>query len=239
MRPGARACVSTEILRCLERVDIERQRREADPPLQLKVQLLKQYQQRRFEWTYRDLAASPRYCAAVRFFLVDLYGPLDFRQRDQEFARIVPRIEKFFPAEVRATVLDLARLHALSEELDSAMARALAQPTVGPLDYVQAWRHVGRRQERVLQLEWVLAIGRALDRHTRHAWLVNTLKLMRVPARAAGLSALQAFLERGMTGFRSIGGATEFLGIIEAREIELMNAMFADEDAVTAILPAP
>lgn len=229
--------MKAEIFRWLERVDLERRRREADPELARKVHEIKRYQQRRFEWTYRDLLASPRYREAAGFFLVDLYGPVDFRQRDEEFARVVPKIEALFPAEISATVLDLAHLHALSEELDSAMAMALSNEPIGPSEYMRLWLEVGRRADRESQLAMVMAIGKALDRYTRHAWLVRILQLMRAPARAAALSSLQHFLERGMTSFRSMRGATEFLAIIESRESELMRALFAGDLAAQNELP--
>lgn len=229
--------MKAEILRWLERVDLARRQREADPELQRKVHEVKRYQQRRFEWTYRDLLASPRYREAAGFFLVDLYGPVDFRQRDEEFARIVPKIAALFPAEIISTVLDLAHLHALSEELDSAMATQLTHEPIGPAEYMRIWLEVGRRQDREAQLARVMEIGKALDRYTRRAWLVKVLQLMRGPARAAGLSSLQHFLERGMTSFRSMRGADEFLAIIDSRESELMRAIFAGDPTAQSELP--
>lgn len=54
---------------------------------------------------------------------------------------------------------------------------------------------------------------------------------MRVPARAAGFSALQKFLERGVAAFARMGDASEFLGTIDSRETALMEAIFAGSDA--------
>lgn len=228
-----------EILGWLKTVEDEHARRERDPALREKVQALKRYQQRRLAWTYRDLLASARYQHAARFFLVDLYGPVDFRRRDQEFARIVPKIEALFPSQVIATVRQLARLHALSEELDSSMAAEVDALPIGPSVYAQAWRRVGRPDDRRTQLALVIDVGSALERMTRHGWLVSSLKWMRGPARAAGLSELQSFLERGLESFRSMHGAKEFLAIVEAREGELMSALFQSMPSVlTDLLPA-
>ena len=49
--------------------------------------------------------------------------------------------------------------------------------------------------------------------------------MMRQPARLAGLSGLQDFLERGFAAFRSMGGAEEFLRTIDARETQIMEAI--------------
>ena len=61
--------------------------------------------------------------------------------------------------------------------------------------------------------------------------LRHALAVMRMPARAAGLGALQGFLERGVAAFARMRGATEFLDTIDARESALMNAIFAGDDA--------
>jgi hypothetical protein len=229
--------MSDQILSLLQRVERERERRQAEPDLARRVLALKAYQQRRFERTYRDLLEDPRHRPAARFFLDDLYGPAEFRDRDQQFARIVPKIDRLFPADVNEVVLDLARLHALSERLDTEMAIHLPGTAIGRLDYVQAWREVGCLAERFQQLDLVLSIGRALDVLTRHGWLVNALRLMRAPARAAGLGALQLFLESGMASFRSMQGASLLLSLIDQRERRLLDLLFSAHAADIEDLP--
>ena len=54
---------------------------------------------------------------------------------------------------------------------------------------------------------------------------------MRGPAAAAGLGALQGFLERGFDTFREMGGAREFLAVIANRERALAAALFGGADA--------
>ena len=53
--------------------------------------------------------------------------------------------------------------------------------------------------------------------------------LMRHPARIAGLSTLQSFLERGFASFARMRGADYFLATIEARETAFMEAMFTGD----------
>jgi len=76
-------------------------------------------------------------------------------------------------------------------------------------------------------------VGRSLDRHTRSRVLRASLKAMRGPARAAGLGALQAFLETGFDAFGAMRGAREFLATIETRETALVERLF-QPDAVAA-----
>lgn len=209
----------------------ERERRQTNGALAAAVAAVKQVQHARFTQSYRDLLAQPRYTRAARFFLDDLYGPTDFTQRDEQFARVVPALVRLFPAELVGTVLELAQLHALSERLDTAMALALDG---GPLDgraYGQAWRQVGDRAARERQIDLMLAVGMALDRYTRSLFLRHSLRLMRGPAHAAGLGALQGFLESGFDTFKAMNGAQAFLSLIEQRERVLAAHLFAGGDA--------
>lgn len=222
-RPAAGAA----ILESLAEVEAERAERACDAALAAKVWSIKHYQQRRFELTYSDLLAHPRYGGASRFFLDELYGPTDFTGRDAQFARVVPGLVRLFPREVIETVETLASLHALSEKFDTSMARALASPDVSATDYTRAWQQCNQAAERERQVALLLHVGDSVDRLTRSSVLRHSLRLMRTPARAAGLAALQAFLERGFETFRGMRGAREFLDLIGQRERALAAWLFA------------
>lgn len=197
-----------------------------DADLARRVHAVKDYQHRRFQTTYADLLAQPRYRAAAQFFLDELYGPHDFTDRDAQFARIVPAMGRLFPRDIVGTVADLAELHALSETLDLAIARMLPAQAIDAAGYAQAWREVGRAQDRDRQIDLMFAIGLALDRYTANPLLRHSLRMMRQPARLAGLAALQHFLESGFDTFRALRGAHAFLGIIVERERALAHALF-------------
>jgi len=214
---------------------VERAARAADAALANRVLHVKRYQQARFAHTYADLLAHPRYAGASRFFLDDLYGPGDFSQRDAQFARIVPALVRLFPEEVVVTVEALTSLHALSEQLDSEMARHIESTPITATAYVAAWRRTGQPMKRQRQVELMLDVGRALDIYTHRPLLRHSLRAMRVPARAAGLSALQTFLEGGFETFRSMQGAGEFLSEITERERSIANSLFGIEGAVDPI----
>lgn len=227
------------ILRELSRVEAERQARLRDPALARRVLALKRYQQARFARTHADLLADARYGPAARFFLEDLYGPQDFAERDAQFARIVPALVRMFPQEIVETVQSLVALHALTESLDGRMAVALPTDEPDRLGYVQAWQQVGSRADRELQLTEVLSLGQQLDRYTRRPLLRQSLKLMRGPARAAGLGALQQFLERGFDTFGAMRGAQDFLGRVQQRESVLMSRLFEPDAVASATSRAP
>lgn len=220
------------VLVSLAEVQRERERRAADPALDRRVHAVKRFQQRRLAATYADLAAMPRYRQATGFFLDELYGPEDFTRRDAQFARVVPGL-KLFPQEVGRTIVALGQLHAVSERFDSQMAEAAGAQADGELDaaaYGRAWRAVGQPADRERQIALLLQVGEALDRHTRSRLLRATLHMMRAPARAAGLEALQHFLETGFDAFAEMGGAGEFLRTIGERERKLAGELFAGGD---------
>lgn len=218
--------LESRILQHLQAVDRERLRRHDDPALGERVQALKKYQQQRFAGTYADLLASPRYAAAARFFLEELYGPGDFSARDAQFARVVPALVRLFPEQVVQTVDHLAELHALSERLDGEMATALGMDTLSAGAYVRAWQTVGQAAQRQQQIDLTLAVGASLDELTRKPLLRQALRMMRGPATAAGLADLQRFLEQGFDTFKAMRGAQDFLGTVRQREEALAAALF-------------
>ena len=225
--------IATRILQSLAGVEAERRRRAATPGLAQAVEALKAYQQKRFARTHAALLAHPRYGRAANFFLNELYGPQDFTQRDAQFSRIVPALVRLFPVDTVATVESLAAVHALSERLDTAMAIHLDGEAPSRASYVRAWQAAGEPAARARQIELVMSVGEALDRHTRSLALRVSLKAMRGPARAAGMGALQTFLESGFEAFGAIGGAKEFLATIHAHETALAQRLF-DHGAVAA-----
>jgi len=229
-----------EILFCLSEVAAQRVQREQDLALGREVVAVKAYQHARFMQTYADMLAHPRFGAAARFFLDDLYGPGDFTTRDRQFARIVPALVRLFPRDIVNTVVALGRLHALSERLDTAMGRCVIEHhqredgrVVTGEEYGHCWRQVGTVADREQQIALMLAVGAALEGYTRNPLLRHSLRLMRGPASAAGLGSLQAFLERGFDTFRAMKGASEFLETIARRERLLAAQLFAGEDAPT------
>lgn len=214
------------ILAQLGAVAQQRALRAVDPALQASVEAVKAYQQRRFALTYADLLQSTRYRGAASFFLDELYGPRDFSERDAQFARVVPALVRLFPHEIIETVDTLAQLHALSETLDTGMGQQLIGVVPTNTSYVRAWQAVGDPADRERQIGLTLAVGRDLDRLTRKPLLRTTLHLMRGPARAAGLPALQQFLETGFDTFKAMGGADQFIATVGERERSLARALF-------------
>jgi hypothetical protein len=212
-----------------------RQRHGADPALARASAEVKRFQARRFQASYADLLQSPRYGTATAFFLHELYSDKDYTERDQQFARIAGTIARLFPETVVNTAAALAAVHALTETLDDQMAQQwLASRQATPAEsesarYIHCWRGVGDAAARRQQLEVVMELGQALNRLTRTRGLRTLLKMMRHPAAAAGLSALQHFLETGFDAFAGMRGADEFLNLIGQRESAWIESLFNDD----------
>lgn len=201
---------------------------------------VKHLQAQRFRATYADFLQHPVYAPATRFFLEELYGVHDFARRDAQFARIAGAIERLFPQAVAQLAIDLAETHALTEMLDHRMAAhwlSLDRSLPAALRYVRAWQRTGEAPSRARQLAVVQHMGRELERLTRMKPLRLALRMMRNPARAAGLDALQHFLESGFDAFASLGSAQVFLDTISAREAGWIATLFEqpEESASTAL----
>jgi predicted unusual protein kinase regulating ubiquinone biosynthesis (AarF/ABC1/UbiB family) len=229
-----------KIRNAVTRVSTLRHAFTANSALREAVSQVKRVQARRFAGTYADLLAGGSYSLASRFFLDELYSDKDYAERDAQFARIAGAIERFFPHQVVTTAVALAELHALTEELDQTMALSwlrLDDQLDDAQRYVMAWREVGRRAEREMQLVDVLAIGHEMAKLTRAPGLRTLLKMMRGPAAAAGLGSLQRFLETGFDTFAAMarrrGEVEQFLGTIQTRE-SLLIAMLFDSAAVAS-----
>lgn len=103
--------------------------------------------------------------------------------------------------------------------------------------YLACWRQVGRPQDRQRQLNAVMALGWHLAEVVRIPGLRMALRLMRKPAQAAGLTALQLVLETGFDAFTSMGKPDSFLNDVQTRETDWIGSFFnADLPAITARL---
>jgi hypothetical protein len=128
-------------------------------------------------------------------------------------------------------------LHRQTEELDMAMAQQFCPERHRALArlYMSSWREVGQRSLRNWQLNTVLEIGQALGRLTRKPGLRMMLKVMRRPAKLAGLASLQHFLESGFDHFAGMAREPEavaaFLNTIRARETTWINQLFDADPA--------
>ena len=198
-----------------------------------KFEHLQQWQQDRLMHTFDDLLQQPPYRSAVTFFLTELYGGLDFRQRDQDMDRVMPVMKRFLPDKVLSIMSDAFELQAVSLQFDMQMADCMARNDINHLDmarYCEIYRAGSDRPGRERQIILIRKLGYDLDKWVNKR-LVNTLvRLLRGPAHAAGFGKLQEFLETGLGSFRELEDVCYFNETIYQREWTAMQKMFDGEE---------
>lgn len=191
---------------------------------------LQQWQRTRLIRSYDDLAGQDGYRLAIHFFLSELYGGLDFRDRDQDLGRVMPVMIRFLPDQTLATMSEAFELQAISLEFDIRMAVHMARRRQSELDmerYCGVYRDCSDRAGRERQILLIRKLGYDLDALVRKPLVNRLVRLLRGPAHAAGFGRLQEFLEEGLTSFRALPDAAYFIETIYGREWAAMERMFA------------
>jgi hypothetical protein len=193
---------------------------------------LQRWQQKRLARTFDDLIQQDAYRPAVNFFLTELYGGLDFRERDLEMSKVMPVMRRFLPDKVLYIMSEAFELQAVSLEFDMEMAGYMDRLDNPDLDmdrYCEVYRACSDKPGRERQVLLIRKLGYDLDRLVNKP-LVNTLvRLLRGPAHAAGFGKLQEFLESGLGSFRALKDVQFFNEAIYQREWNSMQNLFAGE----------
>lgn len=206
-------------------VAAERQAAKREPSLLAARAALKRYQGARLAVTHADLLANPNSHDAALFFLEELYGAHDLSQRDVDLERIIPTLQKMLSYESLHTITEAIVLDALSERLDTAMARVLGPDFTDGM-YVAAYRTATLREERERQLDLVRQLGDSLCVLVKIPLLAMTLTVMKGPARLAGLGQLHQFLDLGFGTFKKLKKPAQFVDTIVDRERQVMARIY-------------
>lgn len=203
---------------------------KSDPVLARHLPGLRAWQSQRLATSFAHFMDDPAKRLAAEFFLSDLYGDADFMQRDEEAAKILPKMARILPATLLQAAVDSIELSVLSHALDMRMARTLADIGVKPgaidsSQYQRVYRKVGLRRLRARQIKLVLDVGGRLDAVIKMHGVGKLLAASRLPARMLRLSHLQGFLERGFTAFNRLGGAEAFLMEIYRQETRIAERL--------------
>lgn len=195
---------------------------------------LRRWQAQRLRGSFARFMEDPRRRPAAEFFLSDVYGDHDFTRRDADIARVMPMMRRLLPNSLLGTVADAIELGALTHALDLRTAEALhaIAPSRRKLDealYAQAYREVGLRRLRDRQIALIGRVGGGFGRALKMPGVAALLAFSRGPARLAGLSALQRFLERGYAAFETLGKPDAFVAEIERDERRAAQRLFAGE----------
>jgi hypothetical protein len=204
----------------------ERRAAKREPALLAARVALKRYQSGRLAETHADLLANPNTREAAQFFLEELYGAHDLSQRDMDLERIIPTLQKMLSYASLHTITEAIVLDALSERLDTAMARVLGTEFTEGM-YIAAYRTATTREERERQLDLVQQLGDSLCELVKVPLLAMTLSIMKAPAMLAGLGELHHFLDQGFTTFKKMKQPAAFVATITGRERQVMHHIYA------------
>ena len=192
------------------------------------------WQRQRLARTYEDVISRERYRAAGNFFLDELYGGLNFRERDQEVERVLPIMVRMLRDDMILVLAEAFELQSLSLKFDMDMTIQLQQSGWDQLNtfrYGEIYRACGRTAEREEQIELIRRLGMALNELVHHRLVLWLIRTVRGPARAAGFGLLQSFLENGLNAFQEMGDGTGFVETVWRRESEVMQKLLnADEN---------
>jgi hypothetical protein len=227
MTEGASGDAAQFLARQIERAKTLRKTRASDPAHKARRARLRQWQAARLAATHKDLLGNPRYRSAAQFFLSDLYGIEDTSKRDADVERIYPVMVRMLPERALHSIGIALELDALTEELDEQLLTAIRSKEMTEAAYVEAYRRCDNYALRKHQIALITEIGQHLCEMVNKPLLYKALRAMRVPARLAGFGELQDFLERGFAAFLQIDDPQEFLSLIEQRETQILDRIYA------------
>ena len=202
---------------------------DSNPDRYPRLNELQHWQRMRLRETYADLKSQPRYREACIFFLEELYGGRDMRERDRQLERVVPIMRRFLPEHLLHAIGEAMRLQWISMQFDAELSRLIDGPLNQP-SYAAGYRLMAEWQRREEQIHLIGELGELLDRTVKRRMIRRLLGWMHGPATAAGFGELQSFLVRGLDAFAAMGDATEFVETIVTREREALAAMRAGGD---------
>jgi len=196
------------------------------------LEVLQDWQRRRLAASYQALISQARYRAAGDFFLDELYGGLNFRERDQQVERVMPVMVRSMPDHMLLALAEAFELQSLSLGLDMDMAAAQRELGWQSLDtqrYGEVYRRCGRPDDRKRQIALIGELGMKLNELVHHRLVMFLIRTLRGPARAAGFGLLQNFLESGLNAFQVMGDGSEFIETIWHNEERIMQRLFAGD----------
>ncbi len=195
-----------------------------------RLEELQHWQRARLRETYQDLRRQQRFRAACVFFLEQLYGGRDMRERDRQLERILPLMSKMLADEILHAVGEAMRLQWMSMDFDARLSQML-EGELDQAEYARGYRRMGEWQGRQEQIRLIGQLGRLLQRMVRRKIIRRLVHWMYGPAHAAGFGKMQQFLAEGFDSFDEMGDQAEyFVETIEMREMLALEWMEQGSD---------
>ena len=183
------------------------------------------WQCKRLLASHQQMYQQKRFKPAVEFFINELYGPNDFSQRDQDIARIVPKMSKFLPEKALQSLASALHLNTLSFELDFSLAKQLVGTEINRDSYAKAYVSCDNLANRQQQIDYIRTLGNDLADVVKMKGISSLLFISRKPAKMAGVIALHEFLEKGFKSFKNLGDVEDFIIPVVNKEHEIMQQL--------------
>lgn len=190
---------------------------------------LQALQTQRLTDTHSHLLASQQSAPAVQFLLDEVYSGKDLRPVANDIRRATRKAMNLLPESVMATSAAVMEATLITQELDEAMTQLMADQLDQPTDlaiYSQAYRELGRHEDRQRQLDLIAELGHGIDRYVKSRLIQTTFRMVRKPAHAAGFTNLYDFLEQGFGALKPVPSVGTLLHGVAQTEAEIMNKLF-------------
>lgn len=189
------------------------------------IRLVQAWQYKRLLVTHQEMHQQKRFKPAMEFFVNELYGPKNVRQRDHDIARIVPKISKFLPEKALQSLACALHLNTLSFELDFELARKLGGTDINRKTYAKAYVSCDNIVNRQQQIDSIRTLGCNLADVAKMKGMASLLFISRKPAKMAGLLALHEFIEKGFKSFKYLGNVDDFIIPVVNKELQIMQQL--------------
>lgn len=215
----------------------------APPPLK---QQLQAFQVQMLTADYADFGVQPRYAALMRFFFSALYAPQDFSRRNASFRTLHDWLVGLIGQDPVRVLAQAIELNDLTESLDDDMVIALR--ILGVSDHItrdlweEAYRRVGRRADRIRQVEMLVEIGKVLDTVAAVPLVDVQLRAVRPAVALLGWEHVVDFLVEGYAAIRTarpIAAALEAIRRREQARIDRLLPLTGQPQSADAPTPPP
>jgi hypothetical protein len=189
------------------------------------IRAVQAWQCKRLLASHQHMYQQKRFRPAVEFFINELYGPNDFSQRDQDIARIVPKMSAFLPQKALQSLASALHLNTLSFELDFDLAKQLVDSEINRDTYAKAYVSCDNLAIRQQQIDYIRTLGNDLADVVKMKGISSLLFISRKPAKIAGVLALHEFLEKGFKSFKNLGNVDDFITPVMNKEHQIMQQL--------------
>ncbi len=191
--------------------------------------VLQSFQSQRLRRDHADLAAEPQYHEIAEFFFDEMYGPRDFKARDEQAHRLHQFVH-LAPGLNIGDVQNVLELLDLTNMLDDLVVQRLNQ-LGAPLDfdeplYERAYREADNYSDRVHQIELARHALYNVYRMAKRPLIGAVLNRTHGLAQTVGMADIHRFLRLGFNSIQSVRDIHRFVETVCVREQDRLDRIY-------------